>query len=73
MNLFLFIASLLFNFLVSSGNYSCIMKPYKNCVLKEDFGFSQFYSIVNSYVTLSREHSGHALSCTALSVSTVVT
>lgn len=37
----------------------------KNSVLKEVFGFHQCYNIVNSYVTLSREHSGHALSCRA--------
>lgn len=58
-------------FLVSSDNYN--KKPYKNSVLKDVFGFCQCYSIVNSYVTESREHSGHALSCGALSASTVVT
>lgn len=31
------------------------------------------YTVVNGYVTLSREQSGHALSCRAMSASTVVT
>lgn len=71
MFLFLFIASDIL-FLVSSDDYN--KTPYKkNSVLKEVFGFRQCYSIVNSYVTSSREHSGHALSCRALSASTVVT